>query len=74
MFKVYHQDFVMKELYKKKKSRVIVVRANDEHVMSLDYLIDHFNILYPGEHFNRSMVIRRLIENEYFAYKYQKFK
>lgn len=63
-----------KELYyRDKKKKVLVIRVNDVHLASLDYVCEYFTRLY-GYEFNRSMALRKLIEDEYFWIKFQRIK
>ena len=59
--------------YRDKKIRVLNVRMNDEHLASLDYVCEYFSRLY-GIEFNRSMTVRKLIEDEYFMRKFMRFR
>lgn len=59
--------------YRNKKVNVLNVRVNDEHLACLDYVSDYFSRLY-GYRFNRSMTVRKLIEDEFFMRKFQKFR
>lgn len=59
--------------YRDKKIRVLNVRVNDEHLACLDYVSNYFTTLY-GYEFNRSMTVRKLIEDEYFWRKFQRIK
>lgn len=59
--------------YKFKKMNVLNVRVNSVHLSSLDYLCEYFTRLY-GYKFNRSMAVRKLIEDEYFWIKFQRIR
>ena len=58
--------------YRDKKIRLFNIRMNDEQLSCLDYLCEYYSRLYDVE-FNRSMTVRKLIEDEYFMRKFQRF-
>lgn len=70
----YFKDDEERQLYyRDKKNKVLNIRVNDEHLASLDYVCEYFSHMY-GYRFNRSMTVRKLIENEYFMRKFQRFR
>lgn len=69
----FKDDYERQFYYRDKKIRVLNVRMNDVHLATLDYLCEYFTRMY-GYKFNRSMTVRKLIENEYFMRKFQRFR
>ena len=70
----YFKDDEDKQFYYiDKKIRVLNIRMNDVHLVSLDYVCEYFTRLY-GYKFNRSMAVRKLIEDEYFWIKFQRIR